>query len=70
VNEAEHGGVGANAKRENDHSRDGESWRLEKLPEGELKILDHMRCDAPRPRSDSKIEVRNNVAPVGGAGKV
>src|SRR5437588_2949651 len=42
VDEAEHRGVRADAERENDHSRGGESWRLEKLPDSELKILDHM----------------------------
>ena len=43
VDEAEHRGVRADAERENDHSRGGESWRLEKLSDSELKILDHMQ---------------------------
>jgi hypothetical protein len=43
VDEAEDGGISANAEGENDYGRERESRRLEKLPEGELKILDHMK---------------------------
>ena len=43
VDEAENGGVRANAKGENDHSRDGEPRRLHKLSDRKFKILDHMR---------------------------
>jgi hypothetical protein len=41
VDEAEDGGVGADAQGENDDGRKGESRRLDKLPESELEILDH-----------------------------
>jgi hypothetical protein len=43
VDETEDSGVGADAKGENDHSRDGEPWRFEKLAQGKLKILNHIQ---------------------------
>ena len=46
MNETKNGGIGANAEREDDDSRGGEPRCLVKLPEGELKILDHMEWDA------------------------
>ena len=46
MNETKNGGIGANPERENDDSRGSEPWRLVKLPDGELKILDHMQWDA------------------------
>src|SRR2546430_1560728 len=68
VDEAEHGGIRADAERENDGSRGRKSWRLEKLAESESKIVDHMQWDAARWRSGPKNSGREGVASVSAAG--
>jgi hypothetical protein len=67
VDEAEHRSVSTDAESENDNSRNRETRRLVKLPEGELEILDHMQWDAGRETLDSKIAGCEDVADFSGA---
>src|SRR5438552_1154127 len=41
VDQRENGGVNTDRQREREHRYRSESWRLEKLTESELQILDH-----------------------------
>ena len=41
VDQRENGGVNTDRQREREHRYRSESWRLEKLTESELEILDH-----------------------------